>query len=183
MMMMTTMTIPRLISLPLLGCFLVSTASSHNRQVLHTPQRRVNHAHLLRRPHHQHHHYHDHHHRRAQQLSSSPDPPKIIQSYTLWNSQQIHETLNVWSKHYVNLINVTTSQDAFGLPTAGGTNDCPFDDAQDGCLNYFFIIQDYVAHPEGSESARRLPSVLLSGEVHGDEQVCLCFCCVFCVCD
>lgn len=68
-------------------------------------------------------------------------------------------------------MNVTTAQDAYGLATAGGTDDCPFDDGVDGCLNYILTIQDFDAHPEGSDSSNRLPEVLWSGEVHGNEQV------------
>ena len=32
-------------------------------------------------------------------------------------------------------------------------------------------LQDFVAHPVGSESSKFLPEVLWSGEVHGNEQV------------
>ena len=91
--------------------------------------------------------------------------------YRLWPSSEIHQTMIQLGEDYPNLIAVKTSQDAFGLPSAGDSADCPFDGTSVGCLNYFGIIQDYVAHPEGSASSNRLPTVLLSGALHGDERV------------
>lgn len=92
------------------------------------------------------------------------------QQYELWEPSDISNTLLRWKTHYPDLIRVTTSQDAFGLDRAGDENDCPHDSGK-GCLNYFFVMQDFLAHPEGSDSSNRLPEVLWSGEVHGDEQV------------
>lgn len=91
--------------------------------------------------------------------------------YRIWPSSEIHQTIVQLGKDYPNLIAVKTSQDAFGLPSAGASTDCPFDGSSVGCLNYFGIIQDYVAHPVGSASSNRLPTVLLSGALHGDERV------------
>jgi Zinc carboxypeptidase len=91
--------------------------------------------------------------------------------YRIWPSSEIHQTIVQLGKDYPNLIAVKTSQDAFGLPSAGVSTDCPFDGTSVGCLNYFGIIQDYVAHPVGSASSNRLPTVLLSGALHGDERV------------
>ena len=92
-------------------------------------------------------------------------------SYRLLPSIEIHQTIVQLGKDYPNFIKVRTSQDAFGLPSAGTSSDCPFDGANVGCLNYFGTIQDYVAHPQASASSNRLPTVLLSGALHGDERV------------
>ena len=65
-----------------------------------------------------------------------------------------------WADHYPKFVRVTTAQEAYGLPRAGTADDCPFDEGGDGCLNYIVTIQDFVKHPEDSESSRRLPEVL-----------------------
>lgn len=92
--------------------------------------------------------------------------------YSLWSSEEIHQSIRDWKIAYPDLIHVSTSQEAFGLETAGQISDCPFDgNFVSGCLNYYGIIQDYVAHPEGSDSSNRLPALLLSGCLHGDERI------------
>ena len=50
---------------------------------------------------------------------------------------------------------------------------------KEGCLNWILTIEDKLAHPEGSPSAKYLPEVFLSGAVHGDERVgeCRVVCC------
>ena len=98
--------------------------------------------------------------------------PKQVTNYTIWTSQQIEETLQRWQLHYPDLISVDTAQDAYDFPAAGGPGDCPFHEPEiDGCLNYFATIQDFITYPEGSEASKRLPSVLLSGCLHGNERV------------
>jgi hypothetical protein len=98
-------------------------------------------------------------------------PQTNIRQYELWSSQVIVETIQRWADHYPDLVELYTSQDRYGLPRAGGANDCPFEAEHDGCSNYVLIIQDKVAHPHDSESSRRLPEVLWSGNVHGNERV------------
>jgi hypothetical protein len=99
--------------------------------------------------------------RRTQDNPSSPQsPPATIQKYTLWEPSLISKTLQEWAVHYPGLVRVTTSQAAYGLPRAGTSEDCPFDDGGDGCLNYIVTIQDFTRHPEGSDSSNRLPEVL-----------------------
>jgi hypothetical protein len=109
--------------------------------------------------------------RRREQKEAPPEPKILIQEYELWEPQEIRERVMRWADHYSDFVHVTTSQDAYGLPTAGGATDCPFDLNVTGCLNYILTIQDYDTHPEGSDSSNRLPEVLWSGEVHGNEQV------------
>ena len=91
--------------------------------------------------------------------------------YHIMPAREIQRTIVRWGKNYPKFIEVRTSQEAFGLPSAGAFTDCPFDGADVGCLNYFGVIQDYVAHPKSSASSNRLPTVLLSGTLHGDERV------------
>jgi hypothetical protein len=106
----------------------------------------------------------------------------LIQHYHLFHPSEIRRTMLQWNKHYSTFITVTTAQDSYGFPAAGTTDDCKFDhtDADgeefqapnnEGCLNFIGIVQDYEAHPVGSTSAAWLPTVLWSGEVHGDERV------------
>ena len=91
--------------------------------------------------------------------------------YRVMPAREIQQTIVRLGKDYPKFIEVRTSQEAYGLPSAGAFADCPFDGADVGCLNYFGVIQDYVAHPKSSASSNRLPTVLLSGALHGDERV------------
>lgn len=95
----------------------------------------------------------------------------IVQQYELWEAEEISSRIQKWASHYPDLLRVTTSQEAYGLPRAGGADDCPFDKGGDGCLNYILTLQDFVKHPEGSATSNQLPEVLWSGEVHGNERV------------
>ena len=97
--------------------------------------------------------------------SSSNDNNKRIQPYELWEPAEIKETLLKWAEHYSDFVQVTTAQEAYGLGTAGDQDDCPYDDAVPGCLNYILVLQDFEKNP------KLLPQVLWSGEVHGNEQV------------
>lgn len=90
--------------------------------------------------------------------------------YYLWSSEEIRNKLLEWADLYPEFVRVTSSQQAFGLPAAGDSSDCPFDEG-DGCKNYILTIQDYTVHPENSDSSNRLPEVLWSGSVHGNERV------------
>jgi hypothetical protein len=99
------------------------------------------------------------------------DETPAIPPYKLWTPQEIRDRLLQLADHYPTLMHLTTAQDEFGLATAGTADDCPFDKDVDGCLNYIVTLQDFVTHPEGSDSSNRLPEVLLSGELHGNEQV------------
>ena len=94
----------------------------------------------------------------------------LIRDYEIWEPAKIPQTLREWEKKYPDLIRVTTAQEAYGLPTAGNEEDCPFDEGK-GCLNYFFTIQDYIAHPIDSDSSSYLPEIFLSGALHGNERV------------
>lgn len=97
--------------------------------------------------------------------------PTKAESYQFWNSEQIHRQVQEWNDQYPDLIEVTTSQERYGLPRAGTEDDCIFEANITGCSNYFFTIQDFVAHPVGSESSHSLPEVFWSGAIHGDEKI------------
>lgn len=106
------------------------------------------------------------HDRRTQQQAAAD-----VTQYTLWKPHKIKEALYGWVNDYPDFVRITTSQDAYGLPTAGGASDCPYDDDVTGCKNYILTLQDYIQHPEGSDSSNALPEVFLSGELHGNERV------------
>ena len=101
----------------------------------------------------------------------SPTTQTEIRAYELWKPDEIRATVLKWAEHYPTLITVTTAQEAYGLPTAGTSEDCPFETENPGCLNYILTLQDLEAHPSGSDSSRRLPELLWSGELHGNERV------------
>ena len=84
----------------------------------------------------------------------------------------INARLLGFKEDYPDFVRLTTAQEEYGLPRAGSRSDCPFDNGdEDGCLNYILRIQDYVSHPVGSDTSNRLPSVVWSGCLHGDERV------------
>eukprot|EP00536_Pseudo-nitzschia_multiseries_P002012 jgi/Psemu1/283423/fgenesh1_pg.27_\ len=105
------------------------------------------------------------------QEQEQPEGQKETVDYRLWKPAKIASVVNEWKETYPDLIAVTTSQEAYGLPAAGGPWDCPFYEKGDGCPNYFFTIQDFVAHPPGSPSSSDLPEVFWSGCLHGNERV------------
>jgi Zinc carboxypeptidase len=93
--------------------------------------------------------------------------------YTLISPSKVSKTLLHFQSTYPNLIKVTTSQKEYGLMAAyqNAKTDCPYDINVTGCLNYFAIIHDNIVHPIGSTSYKSLPTILWSGELHGDERV------------
>lgn len=94
----------------------------------------------------------------------------VVRPYELFEPEVFPQLLAEWESNYPDLIDVKTAQDFYGLPAAGGFNDCPFYD-EPGCPNYFFTIQDFIAHPIGSDTSNVLPEVIWSGCLHGDERV------------
>jgi hypothetical protein len=85
-----------------------------------------------------------------------------------WTPLFVKETLDDWARDYPQIIRVTSAQEMYGIPRAGEVDDCPYED-EDGCSQLFFTIQDFVTHPDGSESSAHLPEVFWSGTLHGDE--------------
>lgn len=95
---------------------------------------------------------------------------EFIKEYHLWESHEFHEQLQEWKTQYPDLIHITTAQEKYGLPAAGGDSDCPFYEPT-GCPNYIFEIQDFIVHPPNSYSSDHLPEVFWSGCLHGNERV------------
>eukprot|EP00980_Cylindrotheca_fusiformis_P012592 scaffold3084_cov144-Cylindrotheca_fusiformis.AAC.40 len=95
---------------------------------------------------------------------------KPYESYSIWESGEIHDKLHEWQDNYPDFFHLTTSQEKYGLPAAGDEEDCPFY-AKKGCPNYIATIQDFITHPEGSDSSEHLPEVFWSGCLHGNERV------------
>jgi hypothetical protein len=79
--------------------------------------------------------------------------------FYLYAFQEFGTTATQWATQYPNFLRVTTAQTEFHLPAAGGK------------VSHILYIQDYITHPLGSASSNRLPEVLWSGAVHGDERV------------
>ena len=110
-----------------------------------------------------------------QDYSTKESPTKHkqtnVKDFELWKPHEFMEAVYRWEKEYPDLVRVTTSQEAYGLPRAGGPTDCPFDDKEEGCPNYILTIQDFINHPENSSSSSHLPEVFWSGCLHGNERV------------
>lgn len=107
--------------------------------------------------------------RRLQNSSATASTSDYPRKYHLLPPSKIKSILYDWVSYYPNLVRLTNAQERYGLPRAGGKTDCPYDEG-DGCKNYILTIQDFVKHPEGSDSSNRLPEVFLSGELHGNER-------------
>lgn len=91
--------------------------------------------------------------------------------FQLLDHTQIRDTLFLWKENYPDLIQVSSSQDTYGLERAGGTQDCSHEEDVEGCSNYFFVIQDFIRHPEESASSRELPEIFWSGAMHGSDHL------------
>eukprot|EP00571_Detonula_confervacea_P003463 CAMPEP_0172329022 /NCGR_PEP_ID=MMETSP1058-20130122/60661_1 /TAXON_ID=83371 /ORGANISM="Detonula confervacea, Strain CCMP 353" /LENGTH=871 /DNA_ID=CAMNT_0013046167 /DNA_START=25 /DNA_END=2640 /DNA_ORIENTATION=- len=85
------------------------------------------------------------------QLSRKTQHEKEEQ-YEILPSSAILERLQKLVAEYPTFATLTTTQEWFGLPRAGGDADCPFDQNYKvhgkGCNNYVLIIQDKEAYPE-----------------------------------
>ncbi|KAG7357210.1 zinc carboxypeptidase [Nitzschia inconspicua] len=97
-------------------------------------------------------------------------PQKDVKDYELWDASEFPKALEEWARKYPDMIHYTTAQEAYNLPAAGSDTDCPFY-PKTGCPNYFFTIQDFLAHPVDSDSSANLPEVFWSGCLHGNERV------------
>ena len=97
------------------------------------------------------------------------EQPEVF-DFHLWQAHEFQDRLMKWKDKYPDLVRVTTSQEAYGLPRAGGKDDCLFAEG-DGCPNFILTMQDFVVHPENSESSNSLPEVFWSGCLHGNERV------------
>lgn len=105
---------------------------------------------------------------RRQQQAVVKDSTK---DYQYLDSSAIHAKLLDYARTYSDVCQVTTAQQAYKLPPAGNANDCPLDANVTGCWIYILTIQDFVVHPPGSLSSKRLPEVIWNGELHGNERV------------
>ena len=103
--------------------------------------------------------------------TAAPSPSEYPRHYHLLAPEKIKEMLYEWVGDYPDFVRLENAQEKYGLPTAGMQGDCPYDDDVVGCKNYILTLQDFVKHPEGSDSSNRLPEVFLSGELHGNERV------------
>ena len=107
-------------------------------------------------------------------LGSEPSSSKG-KPYQILSSQEIYERIQLLQTTYPDFLHVTTSQERYGLPSAGTIDDCPFlkddDKNHQGCPNWILELQDYTVHPVESTSSQELPAVIWSGCLHGDERV------------
>lgn len=92
------------------------------------------------------------------------------ESYYIWSSEEIKVKLDEWKEQYPEFFHLTSSQEKYGLPAAGNSEDCPFHNVT-GCHNFIATIQDFVTHPVDSETSAHLPEVYWSGCLHGNERV------------
>lgn len=97
-----------------------------------------------------------------------PEAYGASQEERIWSPKQVKETLDSWSQKYPALFRQASVQQEYNVPYAGNETDCPYDDDH-GCSEYFFTIQDFIRHPEGSRSSAHLPEVFWSGTLHGNE--------------
>ncbi|KAL3943522.1 MAG: hypothetical protein SGBAC_002417 [Bacillariaceae sp.] len=92
----------------------------------------------------------------------------VSQEERIWSPKLVKETLDDWSNRYPQLFRTESVQEKYDIPHAGNQSDCSYDE-NDGCSQYYFTIQDFIRHPEGSRSSAHLPEVFWSGTLHGDE--------------
>ncbi|KAL3943524.1 MAG: hypothetical protein SGBAC_002419 [Bacillariaceae sp.] len=106
-------------------------------------------------------------HARISRESLSTDD---YENYSIWSSEEIKMKLDKWKEVYPDFFHMTSAQEKYGLPAAGTDKDCPFHDVT-GCHNFIVTIQDFITHPESSDTSARLPEVYWSGCLHGNERV------------
>jgi Zinc carboxypeptidase len=101
------------------------------------------------------------------------DESFVVTPYKYLDSQAISTLINELREKYPTLVEIDTSQRLYGLPSAGTQKDCPFDSSKKGCVNWIITIYDRIKHNKetSQQSFNELPTVLLSGALHGDERV------------
>eukprot|EP00815_Leptocylindrus_aporus_P010439 CAMPEP_0116075970 /NCGR_PEP_ID=MMETSP0322-20121206/16967_1 /TAXON_ID=163516 /ORGANISM="Leptocylindrus danicus var. apora, Strain B651" /LENGTH=156 /DNA_ID=CAMNT_0003566161 /DNA_START=93 /DNA_END=563 /DNA_ORIENTATION=+ len=103
--------------------------------------------------------------------NSSSEDPKFVQTevkkFEYLMQKDIKLALEELAETYPQLVTFENSQERYGLPTAGRSTDCPFDDDVVGCKNYFITIEDKMSLDDRSA----IPDVFLSGAVHGNERI------------
>mmetsp|Transcript_27615 Transcript_27615/g.33555 ORF Transcript_27615/g.33555 Transcript_27615/m.33555 type:complete len:784 (+) Transcript_27615:102-2453(+) len=121
----------------------------------------------------------------------------IIRQYNYLDWMDAHKIMLELAEDYPELVTLQNAQDEFGLDTAGSDDDCPADDdfnrrllslhngpkttttppsrllktKRTGCKNWYLTIQDSEAHPPSSTSSSHLPTIFISGALHGNERV------------
>ena len=99
--------------------------------------------------------------------------------YGYLDAEGIFISLNALAKSYPFLVKLTSTQELYNLPPVGNETDCPYEhnferrrlSDNKGCYTWILIIQDKLAHLEGSDSYHTLPEVLINGGLHGDEMI------------
>lgn len=138
--------------LALTSLFLPLAAASHSEMPLKSSSASLPHpiiAHDAAAPHHQ--------DAAAAPTAQSKKPnrkllPEKEERYEILPSDAIFERMQTLVANYPTFATLTTTQEWFGLPRAGGKDDCPFDKNYkvqgEGCNNYVLILQDKEAFPE-----------------------------------
>jgi hypothetical protein len=120
------------------------------------------------------------HHTRGRMTKS--DPSESGSPFMYLDSESIHFRVQELATMYPQFATLVTSQQAYGLPSAGTSEDCPYQEeglleSGEGCVNWVLTIEDSISH-EGStdkegkpHSWKELPEVLLSGCLHGNERI------------
>jgi len=87
-------------------------------------------------------------HRRSRRQQARPKEDR----YEILPSSEILARMQALVDEYPAFATLTTTQEWFGLPRAGGESDCTFDTNYEvhgkGCNNYVLIIQDKEAYPD-----------------------------------
>lgn len=90
--------------------------------------------------------------------------------FQLMEAREVVDMLKLFENQYPDFVKVANGQDSYGLPRAGTKQDCLYDGTLAGCLNHFFTIQDFMAHPVGSSSSAALPEMLWIGGLHSSDE-------------
>ena len=125
---------------------------------------------------------------------------KQIRFYKSLDWLDAHKIMLELAEDYPELVTLKNAQDEYGLAVAGGVDDCPLDDdftrrllkldetyvasgrrnesharllttSTAGCKNWFLTLEDAETHYAKSESKKHLPTLFVSGSVHGNERV------------
>lgn len=90
-----------------------------------------------------------------------------IKNFEYLDSEAIKKSMSSMATSYPDFVTFGTAQEWYGLPTAGGEDDCKFDADVVGCKNYIMIIED----KNGMINNSSIAEVFLSGAVHGNERI------------
>mmetsp|Transcript_1411 Transcript_1411/g.2591 ORF Transcript_1411/g.2591 Transcript_1411/m.2591 type:complete len:1395 (-) Transcript_1411:931-5115(-) len=80
---------------------------------------------------------------------------QVVTPYTILDAERLYQRMVELTRRYPELVRLENSQEEFGLPVAGGPDDCTFEPKElgDGCHNWYLVIEDAIYNGNQADMA------------------------------